>query len=132
MPNFQKGGKPSKSQVILMKTKPSNSSHQRTLLQKFQGPMYKNVEFYISCQKEDYGSLLILFFVCLLFFFAFFCSFSRGVVISNSNCRLVEGLFYRDLKVLLPFFCDKKCWRVANCKCFKLLRKIKKKTSFCK
>ena len=50
-----------------MKITPSDSEYQRTLLYKFQDPIYKNMEFCIFCQKTNHGCV----FICLLFFFLF-------------------------------------------------------------
>ena len=50
---------------------PSNSAYQRTLLKKFQVPIYKNVEFCIFCQKTKTRLRVYLFVVFLFCFFLF-------------------------------------------------------------
>ena len=47
-----------------MKMKTSDSAYQKTLLNWFQAPICKNVEFCIFCQKKDQGSA----FICLFFY----------------------------------------------------------------
>ena len=53
LPYFRKWGNPPKSHLILKKVTPSDSAYHRTLLYKFQAPIYKNVEFCIFCQNTN-------------------------------------------------------------------------------
>ena len=50
---------PPKSHRILTKITPSHSAYQRTLLQTFQIPVYKNIEFRIFCQKTENGCVFV-------------------------------------------------------------------------
>ena len=70
-----RGKHPPKIHTILTKSTPSHLAYQRTLKQKFQAPIYKNVEFRIFCQKTNHGCVFIVFF---LFFFFF-----PGVIVST-------------------------------------------------
>ena len=66
----KKGERPPKRYKTLMEITPSYSAYQKTLLQRFQAPIYKNVEFSIFCQKKDHGCVFI-------------CFFSSGVIVST-------------------------------------------------
>ena len=82
------GGNTPKSQRILTKITPSHSAYQRTLQKKFLGPIYKNVELLIFCQKTNHGCV----FICLFVFFVFF--FPRGLSYQPSGPRVLqEGSF---------------------------------------
>ena len=69
-------------------------------MQRIQAPMYKNVEFCVSCEKKDNR--------CVFIFSSIFFSLPQGESCRISDCRLVEGLFYPELKVLVPFLSDQK------------------------
>ena len=69
-----------KSYRILTKITPSDSANERTLIEKFQAPINKNMEFCIFCQKTDRGYV----FICLFLFF-----FS-GVIASTQCTRILR------------------------------------------
>ena len=84
-----------------MKITPSDSAYQRTLLYKFQDPIYKNVEFCIFL-PEDKSRMRVYLFVCFVFFF-------QGWLYRHNGPRILwEGSFERKWKVLVPFLSDQK------------------------
>ena len=85
-------GKVPKSHTILTKITPSDSAYQRTLLQEFQAPICKNVEFRIFLpedQPEDHGCVFIC--SCLFFF--------PGVIVSTDcSQNVARGLILTENK----------------------------------
>ena len=92
----KKRERPPKKYRTLMKITPSYSAYQRTLLQKFQAHIYKNMECCIFCQKKDHGCVFI-------------CFFSQGWSYRPSGPRISwKGSLELTLKVLVPFLSDEK------------------------
>ena len=74
----------SKCHRIWTKITPSDLAYQKTLLKKFQAPIYKKVEFCIFFLPKDRSRMRVCLFACLLFF-------PLGVVASTSGPRMSLG-----------------------------------------
>ena len=86
------GKHPPKSHIILTKITPSHSAYQRTPLQKYQAPIYKNGVLRIFCQKTDHG-------------FVFF----PGVIVSTQwSQNVTKGLILMEMKSSSAFFSNQK------------------------